>query len=230
MAKQTKAPKGGAPQQKRAPPLKPYMHQPQARAKVTAEQMLADKAKFKQLMYKPGQVKDPEGMQVEDAFLKQLEFVASLADINVDSPVLNANNTIYGSHETYEECMRVSADSNAMILLEALNRTIDFSDQENRIDRGWINLLKIIVSLYCGNPYTRDRIGFLMWSIAKHISPSCYFPLNLDLYYDPRLWHRPGQVLRPHLEIPQSYTFDGTGQEFGPEDDIWSCELPDPRS
>ena len=184
---------------------------------------------YKDMMWKSGQVKSPEDMVVNEKFLEQLELLKAFADVKIESGVLEKYQTVYCGHETYEECMQISADSNTMVLLEALTKAIEFSDMNDPYDRGFVNLIKIIVSLYNGNPYMRDRIGWFMWLVAKHISPNCYFPLSLELYYDPRLWHRPGQNPRPPLKIPESVAFDGSGQDFGPEDDIWSCELPDSR-
>jgi len=218
MVKRPKPPKGG---KQHHPPQSPPGQ------KLTVDMMLAEKDLYKDLMYKPGQVKDPDNMETVPQFLEQLEILKQIADVEISSEILDKYNSVYGGHESYEECMQVSRDPNVMILLEVLNITSMYSDHNNVYDRGWLNVLKILVSLYCGNPYTRDRIGYLMWAVAKHISPSCYFPLQLDLYYDPRLWHRPGQQPKPPLQIPGTLTIDGSGQEFGPEDDIWNCDLPD---
>lgn len=219
MARKPKPAKGGNKKQ-------PGIPSPNKGPKITADMMIADSHRYEDLMYKPNQVKSPEDMPVNEKFLEQLEIIKSLADVEISAAVLDKYNTIYGGHETYEECMQISHDNMVMVLLEALSTAIVFSDPDDPYDKGWTNLLKIIVSLYCGNPYTRDRIGCLMWTVAKHISPNCYFPLTLDLYYDPRLWHRPGQNPKPPLPIPPTIAFDGSGQEFGPEDDIWDCELP----
>lgn len=229
MAKGPKPPKGGngpVPRGKRAPPTNSPGSQP---GRITADEMYKSNNMYKDMMWKPGQVKSPEDMVVNEKFLEQLELLKAFSEVKVESTVLDKYNTVYCGHETYEECMQVSADSNTMVLLEALAKAVEFSDMNDPYDRGFVNLLKIIVSLYNGNPYMRDRIGWFMWLVAKHISPNCYFPLSLELYYDPRLWHRPGQNPRPPLKIPDAVAFDGSGQDFGPEDDIWSCELPDSR-
>jgi hypothetical protein len=198
--------------------------------KIPVDRMIADNQMYKDLMYKQGQVKSPEGMPVNDQFLEQIDILKSFSEVQVDSQILKKYETIYGNHDSYDEHMQVARDSNAMVLLEALAIASMYSDPDDPYDKGFINLLKIIVSLYCGNPYTRDRIGYLMWAIARHISPSCYFPLTLDMYYDPRLWHRPGEYPKQPLPIPPTVAFDGTGTEFGPEDDIWNCDIPDTRS
>jgi len=231
MTKQPKPAKGGAPKQpvQRARQAQPPSPGSQQGQKITADMLIDDLGMYKDLMYKQCQVKTPEGMQVNEKFLEQIELLKSFADIQIQSGVLDKYNSVYCGHETYEECMQISHDSNTMVLLEALTKASEFSDMSDPYDRGFVNLLKIIVSLYNGNPYTRDRIGWFMWLVAKHISPNCYFPLQLDLYYDPRLWHRPGELQKQPLKIPPTIAFDGSSQEFGPEDDIWSCELPDYR-
>lgn len=222
MAKTPKAPKGGASKVKTS-------HQPQP-GTVTAEQMFHETHAYEHLMYKPNRVKSPEDMPVNESFLGQLDLIRSFADLDIKAPVFDKYATTYSGHETYGECMELSHDNMLMILLEAYSMASTFSDMDDPYDRGFCNILKAMVALYSGNPYTRDRIGWLMWLFAKHISPSCYFPLTLDLYYDPRLWHRPGEQPKPPLPIPQSYAFDGQGQTFGPEDDIWDCELPNSGS
>lgn len=221
MAKIPKPPKGG----RRKATTQPPGSTPAPR--VTAEMLALDAKKYKDLMWKPYQVKSPEGMETDENYLNQIDILKVFSELDVKSGVLDRYNTLYGGHETYEECMQLSHDNMTMILLETLSTARLFSDMEDPYDRGFVHLLEAIVSLYNGNPYSRDRIGWFMWAVARHISPSCYFPLTLDLYYDPRLWHRPGQKPKPPLEIPPSVYLNGGNQEFGPEDDIWSCELPD---
>jgi hypothetical protein len=160
-------------------------------------------------------------------FLQQLDFFKSFSDVQVVCPVMEKFETTYGGHQSYEECIETAYDNNLMILLEQLSIASQYSDMEDPYDRGFVNLLKIMVALYQGNPYTHDRIGWLMWAISRHIYARCYFPLTLDLHYDPRHWHRPGQAPKPPLPIPQSVASDGTNQVFGPEDDIWNSEFTD---
>lgn len=221
--KTPKPPKGGA--TRNQPPQGAAT--PNQGNKVTADMLIADRHLYEDRMWKSGQVKNPEGMEVNEKFLEQLDIIKSFASLKIDSPVLDKFATVYGGHESYEECMQISGNNNVMILLEALSYTIEYSDKDDPYDMGWVNILKTIVSLYCGNPYTRDRIGYLMWSIAKHMAPNCYFPLELDLYYDPRLWHRPGQFPREPLPLPRTLIIGGGNQDYGPEDDIWDCELSD---
>lgn len=217
MSKQPKTPKGGARRQRPQP----------ARdvPTISAHQMFKDSRKYRHLYHKTP-VKTPEDMPVNPAFLSQIDILKLFADMKIDAPVFEKYAGSYANHQTYEECMELSHDNNLMVLLEALSIATQWSDLDDPYDRGWINLLKAIVALYQGNPYTRDRIGWFMWEIGKHIYPRCYFPLTLDMYYDPRLWHRPGEYPKEPLPIPQSVAFDGQGQIFGPEDDIWDCELP----
>jgi len=212
MRTMAKPPKGGAPRPK---------------SPLSVEQMLDDMHKYHHLMFKPGQVKSPEGMETTESFLSQLDVLKSFQDIIIKAPVFDKYQTTYSNHQSYQECMELSHDSNLMVLLECLSIATIYSDRDDPYDKGWLNILRMLVALYQGNPYTRDRIGWFMWAVGKHIHTQCYFPLALDLYYDPRLWHRPGQASKPPLPIPQSLTFDGTNQVFGPEDDIWDCELPD---
>jgi len=213
--------KGGAPR-----PRETHTEAP----RLTAAEMLGGKNPYRDKMYSPGQVKSPDGMLVNEEFLKQLEILKTFAEVKVNAPVFDKYETTYGGHQTYNECMELSHDNNLMVLLEALSIATSFSDMENEYDRGFVNLLKIVVALYQGNPYTRDRIGWLLWSFGKHIYPKCYFPLTIDMYYDPRLWHRPGEYPKEPLPVPSTAAFDGSNQVFGPEDDIWNCELPDTGS
>lgn len=232
MAKRAKAPKGGAPKVPEPMQFVPShaMHKPVEKPWLTAQMLINEKHPYHHLMFKPGEVKDPEGMEKNESFLRQLDPIAAFSDIRVEAPVFENYNKFYGGHETYEECMKISNDNNLMVLLEAWSTAMTYSDMENEYDRGFVNILKLMVAMYTGNPFCRDRIGWLMWALGKHISPNCYFPLTINLYYDPRLWHRPGQDPKPYLPIPRSVTFDGSGQVFGPEDDIWDCELPDTGS
>jgi hypothetical protein len=213
--------KGGAPRSRQAPIKAPWL---------TVDKMIDERSKLRGKMHRGGAVKTPADMVTNPAFLSQLEIIRSFADIKVACPALDKYATVYGNHQSYEECMQISHDNNLMVLLESLSIAIQFSDMEDEYDRGFVNLIKVMVALYQGNPYTRDRIGWLMWSVGKHIYPKCYFPLTIDMYYDPRLWHRPGEYLKEPISVPSTVAFDGTGQEFGPEDDIWDCELPDTRS
>lgn len=215
MSKGAKAPKGGATFKRPQHPL-------------TWDQMVSSKDTLKKY-YETGKVKTPADMVVNPAFLEQIDIIKSFADIQIKAPVFEKYGTTYSGHQSYEECMELSHDNNLMVLLEVLSIATQFSDLDDPHDRGWVNILKMMVALYQGNPYTRDRIGWLMWAIGKHIYPRCYFPLTIDMYYDPRLWHRPGENPKEPLPIPQSTAFDGSSEIFGPEDDIWDCELPDSR-
>ena len=126
MVKQPKPPKGGAPKQavprgRRTPPKHPGS-QP---GRITADEMYKSNNMYKDMMWKPGQVKTPEDMVVNEKFLEQLELLKAFADVKIESGVLEKYQTVYCGHETYEECMQVSADSNTMILLEALTKAAE---------------------------------------------------------------------------------------------------------
>ena len=221
--------KGGIPKPSKGGAPKP--HQPHTAApRLTAEQMLDGMNLYRDKMRSAWQVKTPENMPVCDEFLKQIEILKTFAAVKVDAPVFDKYETTYGGHQTYKECIELGHDNNLMVLLELLSIATMYSDMDDEYDRGFVNLLKIMVALYQGNPYTRNRIGWMMWAFGKHIYPKCYFPLTIDMYYDPRLWHRPGEYPKEPLPVPSTVAFDGSNQVFGPEDDIWDCELPDTGS
>lgn len=238
--KQPKPIKGGSPCEKCVPnsicnPNQPGQlqvvpgGQQKQSPRITYLDLIQDNAMYRDKFWKRGQVKTPEGMPVNEDFLSQMEILKTLSLIQVKSTILDKWSTVYGGHETYEECMEVSGDNMVMVLLEALTQATEYSDPEDPYDKGFCNLLKIMVSLYTGNPYCRDRIGWIMWCFARHIYGGCYFPLTLNLYYDPRLWHRPGQEAGEELRIPKSFIINGRGQTWGPEDDIWNCDISDLR-
>ena len=82
MAKGPKGPKGGAP---RPPKRQSPGSQP---GRITADEMYRSNNMYKDMMWKPGQVKTPEDMVVNEKFLEQLELLKAFADIKIESGVL----------------------------------------------------------------------------------------------------------------------------------------------
>lgn len=192
---------------------------------IPVQDMIDDKRYFKSIMYKAGQVKTQPGTTIDDEYIGQLEIIKLLGNVKFDSTVMDDYNSVYCGHKTYEECMQVSSDPNLMILLEMVSIATVYSDPDDPYDKGFLNLLKMFASLYKSNPYVRDRIGWMLISIVRRANVYGYFPVIIKNRFDPRLWHRPGEV-HSEIEMPKSWKFAGRAKmEFGPDDDIWNYPL-----